>query len=133
MEQSNGMHRARAQEACLEQVEALLSSLRDSSFTVCDAYLDSLKRYINYFPAAPEHGNMLLADCEARVLRGLFEAEHEILPPALAGGLRQFFALHQAACVYFDSVRRFYDDVRARPSSGALRETDIADFLDSVE
>ena len=76
---------------------------------------------------------MLLADSEARVLRGLFEAEHEILPLELAGGLRRVFELHQIACVYYDDVRRFYEDVRAVAAPGALREADVADFLNGVE
>ena len=55
-------------------------------------YRATLATYLDELPAAPGSGNLLLADAEARVLRGLFEEDANILARALAERLNRFWS-----------------------------------------
>jgi len=132
-EENSRMDHEKLRRECLESVKAVLSMLGGGGVGVRGAYRECLEQYLDEFPAEAGRGNMLLADCEARVLRGLFEEDHRVLPSALAEGLHRFFVVHRSICVFYDGVRRFYEEFSAGTRSGTLREVDVGDFLDDVE
>jgi hypothetical protein len=69
-----------------------------SEFNVRDGYGQILSDYIKYLPSSSRNRNLLFADQEARILRDLFAADAEILPPEFAARLRAMLQGHIWHC-----------------------------------
>ncbi len=74
----------RASRRLPQTASRLVADLAAQKFNVRGAYRESLERYFEDLPTAPGEGNFLMADCEARTLRGLFEDDAAALPRDLA-------------------------------------------------
>jgi len=117
---------------CLKYAEELRNTLGDTDCSVRGAYRESIERYLEDFPTIAGQGNMLLADSEARSLRGLLDEERDSLPPAIVDGLHRFFVAHQSICVFYDGVGQFYEQVRTGVLAPRLEET-VVEFLAAIE
>jgi len=124
-------HRDRL-DACRKTVERLLADLAAQRFNARPDYRLLLETYLDELPAAPGGGNLLLADAEARVLRGLFEEDVNILSRALAERLNRILEFHIALRPFYPGVGRFYDDVRSGALSAPLPRDAIAGFVETV-
>lgn len=65
-------------EALRESALRLASDLQGHSHNVRSGYGVALQRYLSDLPSGVGSGNFLLADCEARTLRGMFEEDSAI-------------------------------------------------------
>ncbi len=124
-------HRDRL-DACRKTVERLLADLAAQRFNARPDYRLLLETYLDELPAAPGGGNLLLADAEARVLRGLFEEDVNILSRALAERLNRILEFHIALRPFYPGVGRFYDDARSGALSAPLPRDAIAGFVETV-
>ncbi len=118
---------------CVMVAERILSLLKKVESSVRSDYRACFESYHAALPTEPGKGNMLIADSEARVIRGLFEADQNILPAAFAERLTGFFLAHQSFCVYYEGVERFYEDVHRARLSLPLPEQSVAAFVDAIE
>ncbi len=119
-------------DACRKTVERLIADLAAQRFNARPDYRLVLETYLEELPAAPGSGNFLLADAEARSLRGLFEEDANILARALAERLNRILEFHIALRPYYPGVGRFYDDVRSGALSAPLPRDAIAGFVETV-
>lgn len=119
-------------DACRKTVERLIADLAAQRFNARPDYRITLEIYLDDLPAAPGSGNLLLADAEARVLRGLFDEDVNILPRALAERLNRVLEFHIGLRPYYPGVGRFYDDVRSGALSAPLPKDAIAGFVEIV-
>ncbi|MBM3550602.1 MAG: hypothetical protein FJX45_02315 [Alphaproteobacteria bacterium] len=119
-------------DACRKTVERLIADLAAQRFNARPDYRLVLETYLEELPAAPGSGNLLLADAEARVLRGLFDEDVNILARALAERLNRILEFHIALRPYYPGVGRFYDDVRSGALSAPLPRDAIAGFVEVV-
>ncbi|RNJ51004.1 toll/interleukin-1 receptor domain-containing protein [Methylocystis hirsuta] len=119
-------------DACRKTVERLIADLAAQRFNARPDYRITLETYLDELPAAPGSGNLLLADAEARVLRGLFEEDANILARALAERLNRILEFHIALRPFYPGVGRFYDDVRSGALSAPLPRDAIASFVEVV-
>jgi hypothetical protein len=81
-------------------------------FNIRSDYRQCLSDYVRHLPPSIRRRNLLFADQEARILRDLFAADADILPPAFASRLKAMLQAHMAVRVFYPSLERFYDDVR---------------------
>src|SRR5262249_7817375 len=95
-----------------EPATALVNMIGQRRFNVRTAYRAVLTDYVKHLPATTRTRNLLFADQEARILRDLFAADADSLPPEFASRLRAFLQAHMALRVFYPGVERFYDDVR---------------------
>jgi hypothetical protein len=93
--------------ACRKQVERLLADLADRKSNIRCEYAQGLKRYLEDLPTHPGEGNFMLADGEARILRQMFGADVEVLPPPFAARLRQFLETNMALRPFYQEAGRF--------------------------
>lgn len=118
--------------ACREISHRLIADLKARSYNVRDGYLWALERYLSDLPTAPGVGNFILADCEARVLRGMFEEDANTLSRDFAERLNRILELNTALRPYYEGVRRFYDDVKRGTLSEPLPRDAIENFSREV-
>lgn len=118
--------------ALRESATRLVAGLSGPSHNVRSAYRISLEHYLSDLPLKPGSGNFLLADCEARTLRGMFEEDAAILSRDFAERLNRILELHTALRPYYDGVERFYDDVRRGTLSQPLPVDAINNFANEV-
>lgn len=90
----------------------LASELENGRFNARPDYADSLHKYAKRLPKRRGEGNMLLADAEARSIRGMFAAEADILPIGLASRLKTILEQHIGLRVYYPEIEHFYRDVQ---------------------
>jgi hypothetical protein len=108
-------HRDRL-DACRKTATRLAADLAAQRFNARRAYRETLERYLEDLPTEPGSGNFLLADGEARTLRGLFEEDADHLPRDLGERINRVLEFTIALRPYYEGVGRFYEDVK----SGAL-------------
>jgi hypothetical protein len=99
-------------ETCHALTERLLSDLRAGRFNLRPDYCEALERYKADLPTAPGQGNFMLAEQEALNLRGLFEAEVDLIAAPFASRLRGLLQQHIALRGFYPVVERYYDAVR---------------------
>ncbi|WP_283470374.1 hypothetical protein [Methylosinus trichosporium] len=118
--------------ACREMAERLTADLKTRSYNVREGYLRTLERYLSDLPMAAGVGNFIVADCEARVLRGMFEADADILSRDFAERLNRILELNTALRPYYEGVGRFYDDVKRGTLSEPLPRDAVESFAREV-
>ena len=124
-------HRERL-DACRKTASRLVADLAAQKFNVRGAYRESLERYFEDLPTAPGEGNFLMADCEARTLRGLFEDDAAALPRDLAERLNRVLEFTIALRPYYEGVGRFYEDVKSGALSTPLPRDAVEGFAATV-
>lgn len=110
----------------------MAADLKGHSHNVRSAYYVTLGRYLSDLPSGSGFGNFLLADCEARTLRGMFEEDAAVLNRDFAERLNRILELHMALRPYYDGVERFYSDVRRGTLSEPLPLDAINNFVREV-
>jgi Leucine-rich repeat (LRR) protein len=115
-------------DVCRRLCEDLVGDLKERKFQVRDQYGESLKHYAARLPSAPDDGNILLADAEARTIRNLFSAEADVLSIAFASKLKTFLEQHIGLRVFYPEVASFYRDVQ----SGRIDDPLPLDAVDGV-
>jgi hypothetical protein len=119
--------------ACRKTVERLLAALRAQRYNARRAYLETLEFYLDDLPTAPGDGNLLLADSQARNLRGIFEDDASVLPRDFAEQLNRVLEFHMALRIYYPGVGRFYEDVKSGRLSQPLPKDAVESFTRTVE
>ena len=113
--------------------ERLIADLRARKYdNVRGAYLDGLERYVADLPPEPGTGDFLLADAEARTLRGLFAAEPHLIPEAFAARLRTMLESHFALLGFYPEVERYIGAARKGQVTAPPPEEAIKGFGDIV-
>lgn len=118
--------------ACREMTERLTADLKTRSYNVREGYLRTLERYLSDLPTVPGFGNFIVADCEARVLRGMFEEDADALSRDFAERLNRILELNTALRPYYEGVERFYDDVKRGTLSQPLPRDAVEGFAREV-
>lgn len=98
--------------ACRSRAEKLLSETTAPTFNGRPDYAIAIAAYLEWLPATPETGNILLADGEARVLNKLFTADERVLATGFATRLSVFLEDHIGLRSYYEEVERHYQAVR---------------------
>jgi len=124
-------HRERL-DACRKTAARLAADLAAQKFNVRGAYRETLDRFLEELPAKRGAGNFLLADCEARTLRGLFEEDAAFLPRELGERLNRVLEFTIALRPFYEGVGRFYDDVKSGALSKPLPRDAIEGFVATV-
>jgi hypothetical protein len=97
---------------CRATAVGLIHIIEQRRFNLRDGYRQVLTDYVKHLPTTIKTRNLLFADQEARVLRDLFAADADSLPPEFASRLRALLQAHIALRVFYPGIERFYDDVR---------------------
>lgn len=118
--------------ACREMATRLTADLKSRSYNVREGYLRTLERYLSDLPMAAGDGNFIVADCEARVLRGMFEADADTLSRDFAERLNRILELNTALRPYYEGVGRFYDDVKRGTLSQPLPRDAVEGFAREI-
>ena len=109
--------------------ERLIADLRAGKFhNVRSDYREGLERYLDDLPTEPGAGNFLLADAEARALRGLFAAEPHILAEPFAARLKIVLENHFALLGFYPEVARYLAAAREGQVTAPLPQEAIAGF-----
>jgi hypothetical protein len=103
---------ARALAACRIRAQQLRKAASSPEFQGRREYAEALSSYLDWLPAKPDEGNILLADGEARVLNKLFSAEESVLAVGFASGLSVFLEDHIALRAFYPELERHYHAVR---------------------
>ena len=110
----------------------MIEDLKGRSHNFRKSYEVTLERYLSDLPSGPGSGNFLLADCEARTLRGMFEEDAPILNRDFAERLNSILELHMALRPYYEGVERFYVDVKRGSLSQPLPLDAINEFSHEI-
>jgi hypothetical protein len=102
----------RALAACRSRAEQLHKFTMSPHFQGRADYALTLGSYLEWLPAGPNVGNILLADGEARVLNKLFSADESILASGFASRLAVFLEDHIALRPFYPEIERHYHAVR---------------------
>lgn len=97
--------------ACRARADQLRDQLTSRKFQVRSDYAELLAEYLQWLPAEPGSGNILLADGEARILNKLFAAEQDELPVAFSGRLSTLLEDHQGLRPYYPELERHYRSI----------------------
>jgi DNA segregation ATPase FtsK/SpoIIIE-like protein len=109
--------------------ERLIADLQAGKFNnVRSDYREGLERYVSDLPPEPRAGNFLLADAEARALRGLFAAEPHILAEPFAARLKIVLENHFALLGFYPEVARYIAAAREGQVTAPLPQEAIAGF-----
>lgn len=103
---------ARSLSACRSRAGRLRVTASAQGFQARRDYADGISAYLEWLPAAPGTGNILLADGEARLLSKLFTADEGTLPTGFAAQLAVFLEDHIGLRVFYPELERHYLAVR---------------------
>jgi len=120
-------------DACRKTATRLVEDLSERSHNVPSRFLNTINRYLEDLPAAPGDGNFLLADGQARTLRGLFEEDADMLPREVAEQLLRILEYNTALRAYYEGVGRFYSDVKSGQLSQPLPKDAVDEFVRTVQ
>jgi hypothetical protein len=98
--------------ACRSRATQLRELTSSPTFQGRSEYALILKDYLEWLPASPGTGNILLADGEARTLNKLYTADQAILPAVFASKLSVLLEDHIGLRSYYPEVERHYQAVK---------------------
>jgi hypothetical protein len=98
--------------ACRSRAEQLRTTAVSPRFQGRSEYAEALAAYLEWLPATPGSGNILLADGEARVLNKLFTADEGVLLTGFAGRLSVLLEDHIGLRPHYPELERHYHAVR---------------------
>jgi hypothetical protein len=119
-------------EACRSLATDTAQSLRSGRWNARQDYVEILNQYAAYLPVKPEEGNFLLADAEARIIRGMFASDADILPMPLAERLKVFLQHHIGLRAYYPATEDFYESVRSGHLEAPLPIDAVEGFIQGV-
>ena len=123
------MDHARGLETSRNLAARLFDDLHTRRVNVRREYGNALARYRDDLPPRPGEGNFMLADAQARILRGMFAADADTLSAPMASQLKVLLEHHIGLRNFYPEVEEFYGAVR----NGRLEQPLPQDAVDGFE